>query len=98
MSALAAMQAARKHLLGNILSSLGVLAVIMAAVYFAYILTIAFRPSLLSLPVSENAVVTWGVVVGAALLSFGFLLTAIYVVVANTRFDALSRRLQEDLP
>jgi uncharacterized membrane protein (DUF485 family) len=42
--------------------------------------------------------VTWGVVVGAALLSFGFLLTAIYVVVANTRFDALSRRLQEDLP
>jgi uncharacterized membrane protein (DUF485 family) len=76
----------------------GVLAVIMAAVYFAYILTIAFCPSLLSLPVSENAVVTWGVVVGAALLSFGFLLTAIYVVVANTRFDALSRRLQEDLP
>jgi uncharacterized membrane protein (DUF485 family) len=75
----------------------GVLAVIMAAVYFAYILTIAFRPSLLSLRVSENAVVTWGVVVGVALLSFGFLLTAIYVVVANTHLDALSRRLQEDL-
>jgi uncharacterized membrane protein (DUF485 family) len=39
--------------------------------------------------------VTWGIVVGAALLSFGFVLTAIYVLVANTRLDALSRHLQE---
>jgi uncharacterized membrane protein (DUF485 family) len=73
----------------------GVLAVAMAAVYFAYILTIAFRPSLLGVPVHTNSVVTWGIVVGVALLSFGFVLTAIYVLVANTRLDALSRHLQE---
>ena len=75
----------------------GVLAFAMAAVYFAYILTIALRPSLLGVPVHANSVVTWGIVVGAALLSFGFVLTAIYVLVANTRLDALSRHLQETL-
>jgi uncharacterized membrane protein (DUF485 family) len=74
-----------------------ILAVTMAGVYFSYILTVALRPGLLGIPINEGAVLTWGVVAGAALLSFGFLLTAIYVVVANTRLDALSQRLQEDL-
>jgi len=36
-------------------------------------------------------------VIGAGLLSFGFILTAVYVLVANTRLDAISLRLQEDL-
>jgi uncharacterized membrane protein (DUF485 family) len=69
----------------------------MAGAYFAYILTVAFRPDLLGTPMWDGSVVTWGILVGAALLSFGFVLTAIYVLVANTRLDALSRRLQEDL-
>ncbi len=73
------------------------LATAMAAAYFAYILTIAFRPALLGAPVRDGSVITWGIVVGVALLVLGFLLTAIYVVVANTRLDDLSRRLQEDL-
>lgn len=75
----------------------GALAITMATVYFGYILTIAFRPDLLGIPIRENSVVTWGFVVGAALLSFGFVLTAIYVLVANTRLDTLTRRLLEDL-
>jgi uncharacterized membrane protein (DUF485 family) len=75
----------------------GVLAITMATVYFGYILTIAFRPDLLGIPVHESSVVTWGFVVGAALLSFGFVLTAIYVFVANTRLDTLTRHLLEDL-
>jgi uncharacterized membrane protein (DUF485 family) len=69
----------------------------MAVTYFAYILTIAFRPTLLGTPLFEGSVVTWGVVIGAGLLSFGFVLTAVYVLVANTRLDAISQRLQEDL-
>jgi uncharacterized membrane protein (DUF485 family) len=75
----------------------GVLAFAMATVYFAYVLTIAFLPALLGVPLHENSVITWGIVVGAALLSFGFVLTAIYVLVANTRLNALGRLLQEDL-
>ncbi|MFE1599796.1 DUF485 domain-containing protein [Methylobacterium sp. ID0610] len=75
----------------------GSLAVVMAAAYFAYILTVAFRPDLLGTPIRNGSVATWGILVGAALLGFGFVLTAIYVLVANTRLDGLSRRLQEDL-
>ena len=74
-----------------------VLATAMAVTYFAYILTIAFRPTLLETLIFEGSVVTWGVVIGAGLLSFGFVLTAVYVLVANTRLDAISQRLQEDL-
>ncbi|MGH1569547.1 DUF485 domain-containing protein [Methylobacterium sp. P31] len=73
------------------------LAVVMSGAYFAYILTVAFRPDLLGTPVRAGSVVTWGILVGAALLSCGFVLTAIYVLVANTRLDGLSRRLQEEL-
>ncbi|MGE7414440.1 DUF485 domain-containing protein [Methylobacterium tarhaniae] len=73
------------------------LATAMAGAYFAYILTIAFRPGLLGQPIAEGAVTTWGIVVGAGLLALGFVLTAIYVAVANTRLDALSDRLREDL-
>ena len=74
-----------------------VLATAMAVTYFAYILTIAFRPTLLGTPLFEGSVVTWGVVIGAGLLSFGFVLTAVYVLIANTRLDAISQRLEEDL-
>ncbi len=73
------------------------LAATMAAAYFAYILTIAFHPATLGVPIRDGSVLTWGLVVGAALLSFGFLLTTIYVLVANTRLDMLSRRLQEEV-
>lgn len=75
----------------------GTLAVLMASVYFSFILTVAFRPALLGAPVWPGAVTTWGVVLGAGLLSFGFALTAIYVLVANTRLDRLTRLLREDL-
>jgi uncharacterized membrane protein (DUF485 family) len=75
----------------------GTLAVLMASVYFSFILTVAFRPALLGAPVWPDAVTTWGVVLGAGLLSFGFALTAIYVLVANTRLDRLTRLLREEL-
>jgi len=74
-----------------------VLATAMAVTYFAYSLTIAFRPTLLGTLIFEGSVITWGVVIGAGLLSFGFFLTAVYVLVANTRLDAISQQLQEDL-
>lgn len=73
------------------------LATVLAFTYFAYILTIAFRPSTLGVPLHDDTVITWGVVVGAGLLCFGFILTAVYVVFANSRLDDLSRRLREDL-
>jgi len=73
------------------------LSAVMAGVYFAYILTVAFRPQALGTPIGEGTVMTWGLVAGVGVIALGFLLTGVYVVRANSRFDALTERLVEDL-
>ena len=73
------------------------LAAVMVVLYFSYILTVALRPAVLGTPVFGGAVVTWGVVAGVALLSLGFVLTAIYVSIANRHFDDLTESLREDM-
>ena len=73
------------------------MSIVMAASYFAYILTIAFWPRLLGYPLWNGTVITWGVLIGVGLIALGFLLTAVYVRRANSRFDSLSQLLLEDL-
>jgi uncharacterized membrane protein (DUF485 family) len=73
------------------------MSIVMAGTYFAYILTIAFRPQLLGHPLWSGTVITWGVLIGLGLIALGFLLTAVYVRRANSRFDRLSQLLLEDL-
>ncbi|MBR0800326.1 DUF485 domain-containing protein [Bradyrhizobium jicamae] len=73
------------------------MSVAMAAVYFAYILTIAFWPRLLGLPLWSGTVITWGVLIGVGLIALGLALTAVYVRRANTRFDYLNQRLLEEV-
>jgi hypothetical protein len=41
----------------------------MAAAYFSYILTIAFWPRLLGLPLWNGTVVTWGFLIGVGLIA-----------------------------
>ena len=73
------------------------LSAVMAGTYFAYILTIALWPQALGTPLGEGTVITWGLPVGIGIIALGFLLTVLYVVRANSRFDALSERLAEDM-
>jgi len=73
------------------------MSIAMAAAYFAYIMTIAFWPSLLGHPLSSGTVITWGVLIGIGLIAFGLLLTALYVRRANSRFDQLNQLLLEDI-
>ena len=73
------------------------LSAVMAGTYFAYILTIAFRPQAFGTPLADSTVMTWGLLAGVGVIALGFLLTALYVVRANSRFDALSERLKEDV-
>jgi uncharacterized membrane protein (DUF485 family) len=68
-----------------------------AGAYFTYILTIAFWPRLLGLPLWSGTVITWGVLIAVGLIAFGFVLTAVYVQRANSRFDHLSQRLLEEV-
>lgn len=73
------------------------LAAVMAAAYFAFILTIAFEPQQLAKPINADSVISWGILVGIGLLCFGFLLTAAYVVFANTRLDRLTAKFHEEV-
>ncbi|WP_050419491.1 DUF485 domain-containing protein [Bradyrhizobium tropiciagri] len=72
------------------------MSIVMAAAYFAYIMTIAFWPRLLGHPLWSGTVITWGVLIGVGLIALGFVLTALYVRRANSRFDRLNQLLKED--
>jgi len=70
------------------------LTVTILVVYFAFILTIAFNPSALGTPLSDDAVTTVGIPVGIAVIIIAFSLTGIYVKRANTEFDDLTNKIK----
>ncbi len=63
------------------------LAVLMLTTYYAFILVIAFKPSLFAIPVNPDSTVTWGIIAGLGVIAVSFLLTGIYVYRANGEFD-----------
>ena len=67
----------------------------MATAYFAFILTVAFRPQALAAPLGDGTVMTWGLLAGEGVIALGFVLTVLYVVYANARFDTLAAQLKE---
>jgi uncharacterized membrane protein (DUF485 family) len=69
----------------------------MAAAYFTYILTVAFCPQVLGLPLWNGTVITLGILIGVGLIALGFVMTAVYVRRANSRFDHLNQRLMEEV-
>ncbi|BDY13742.1 DUF485 domain-containing protein [Hydrogenimonas cancrithermarum] len=73
------------------------LSIIMLVVYYAFILTIAFDPHLLGIPLEEGKVTTIGIPVGVAIIVIAFALTGIYVKRANGEFDDLSREVKAEL-
>ena len=66
-------------------------------VYFAFILTIAFNPTLLGTPLSEGSVTTVGIPVGISVIIFAFVLTGIYTNRANGEFDALAKKIKDSV-
>jgi uncharacterized membrane protein (DUF485 family) len=67
----------------------------MLVVYFAFILTIAFNPSLLGTPLSEGSVTTVGIPIGMAVIIFAFVITGIYTKRANSEFDDLNNKIKD---
>jgi uncharacterized membrane protein (DUF485 family) len=61
--------------------------------WYGFIMIVAFKPSLLRVPVLHGAALTVGVPVGTAIIVLGWLLTGWYVVRANTEFDALNQEI-----
>lgn len=71
------------------------LSVIMLAIYYGFILIIAFAPSILAIPTAPGAVVTVGIPVGILIIVAAFVLTGIYVRRANSEFDEINRQILE---
>jgi uncharacterized membrane protein (DUF485 family) len=71
------------------------LTLVMLAIYYGFILIIAFAPSVLGIPIAPGAVTTIGIPVGILIIIAAFVLTGIYVHRANAEFDALNRQIVE---
>ena len=67
------------------------LSVLMLAIYSVFILLVAFDKPLLATKVAGTT--SLGIVLGLVVIVTAFVLTAIYVVRANGRFDALTADL-----
>ena len=73
------------------------LSAIMLGLYVTFILLIAFAPQLLGTPISEGSVTTWGIPMGVGLILSAFILTGIYVQLANGEFDALNQAILDEV-
>ncbi len=72
------------------------LSAIMWIVYFGFILMIAFDKGFLGTVVFGH-VTSMGIVIGLGVLVLAFVLVAIYVSIANTRFDRMTRELRSEV-
>ncbi len=72
------------------------LSAVMLAIYFGFILTIAYAPGFLGTPLSEGSVATIGFPIGVAVILSAIALTGVYVFKANSQFDELTRQILEE--
>jgi uncharacterized membrane protein (DUF485 family) len=72
------------------------LGILMLIIYFGFILLVAYDKSLLAEKVGGGTT-SLGIVLGLAVIVIAFILTAIYVVRANGRYDELTRELKEEM-
>ena len=69
------------------------LSIIMLAIYFGYILLIAFWPEVLAMRVASGLTMTIGFPLGVAVIVAAVVLTGLYVRRANTEFDRITQQL-----
>jgi uncharacterized membrane protein (DUF485 family) len=72
------------------------LSILMLIIYYAFILVVAFAPSVFGTPIMEGSVISAGIPVGIAIIIAAFVLTGIYVRRANGEFDELNRQIIEE--
>jgi uncharacterized membrane protein (DUF485 family) len=69
---------------------------IMLLIYQGFILLVAFAKGFLATPIGDG-VITIGIPTGLGVIISAFLLTGIYVWVANSRFDEINRELIKEV-
>lgn len=70
------------------------LTAVMTAIYFGFILLVAFWPQSLGTPVGSG-VTSIGIPLGIGVIIVAFVLSGVYMHRANSEFDALTRRIIE---
>lgn len=83
--------ARQKAILGWTFSAL------MFFVYVGFILLIGTNPHLLGTKVSPDGVTTWGVYIGIFVIVFSFVITAIYVYLANGKFENMTQEVVREV-
>jgi uncharacterized membrane protein (DUF485 family) len=69
------------------------LAITVLAIFYSFVMLVAFKPGVLGLPVADGSALTIGVALGLFMFVFFWLLTALYVRRANGEFDALTAEI-----
>ena len=69
------------------------LSVVMLAIYYGYILVVAFWPGLLGTPLGAGTTMTIGFPIGVGVIVAAIVLTGLYVRRANTEFDRITQQL-----
>lgn len=72
------------------------LSAIMLAIYFGFILTVAFAKDFLAASL-VGGLTSVGMPIGVGVIASAFVLTGLYVRRANTLYDELTRQVIEDL-
>jgi cation/acetate symporter len=72
------------------------LSFIVLALFYGYILVVAFLPASLAVPLSEGSAFTVGIAAELFMFLFFWVLTALYVRRANTEFDAITAEIIAD--
>lgn len=73
-----------------------ILSIIMLVVYYAFIMVIAFDPSLLGTRIGSG-VMTVGIPIGISIIIIAFILAGIYVRRANSEFDKLTQKVRDEV-
>ena len=72
------------------------LSITVLAIFYGFVMLVAFNPALLGRPVAEGSTLTIGVAFGLFMFVFFWVLTAVYVRRANGEFDALTAEIIRD--
>jgi uncharacterized membrane protein (DUF485 family) len=67
------------------------------AVYVTYILYIGVSPDFFSRPLMAGSVITIGIYAGVFIILFSILLTGLYVIKANRKFDDTAQKVIDEI-
>jgi uncharacterized membrane protein (DUF485 family) len=67
------------------------LAILTIILYYGYVAIVAFSPATIAMKVSGN--ITVGILMGVGLILISIILTGVYVLRANSRYDELTKSI-----